>query len=219
MIPRVNSLLAENKKEEFVALIKKTVDVLFSFSFPIIVVTTIFSPDIVNLLAGKGFEGAFLPTRIIMPLILVIGYEQILVLQILMPMKKDSLIIRNSAIGAIMGVTLNLILVPKYGAVGSSIVWVSCECIILFLSQTAVCRYAKIPIPFRRLLVFIMIYMPAFAVCALFDNFIQQNRLLCLSIACVFVFVYTVFCQLFVLKNPMCFEIIDKMKHHLKREG
>ena len=49
-----------------------------------------------------------------MPLILIIGYEQIIVIQILMPLKRDKAIFINSIIGASVGILLNILLVAFF---------------------------------------------------------------------------------------------------------
>ena len=89
MIPRMSSLVAENKMEEFKKLSQKSSNILFGFSIPLIIYASVYAPYIINLIAGMGYEGAILPMRIILPLVLVIGYEQILICHILMPLKKD----------------------------------------------------------------------------------------------------------------------------------
>ena len=60
---------------------------------------------------GNGFEGAYLPFRIIAPLVFIIGYEQILVLQILIPRNYDRIVLRNSVIGASLAVLANFLIV------------------------------------------------------------------------------------------------------------
>jgi O-antigen/teichoic acid export membrane protein len=96
MLPRMSALYAEGNIKEFKKLISKSTQLLFSFAIPAVIYTVIFAPEIVYLISGAGYEGAYLPARIIMPLILIIGYEQVLVIQILMPTKQDKAILTNS---------------------------------------------------------------------------------------------------------------------------
>ena len=77
MFPRVNSLLAEGKHEEYRQKLQLAVDSLLTFAMPIVITSVIFGPNILHFLVGDGFEGSYLPFRIMMPLILVIGYSQI----------------------------------------------------------------------------------------------------------------------------------------------
>ena len=65
-----------------------------------------------------------------MPLMLIVGLEQILIVQILMPSRSDKQVFVNSIIGATCSILLNVLLVSKLESVGSSIVW--------FVSELAV---------------------------------------------------------------------------------
>jgi len=95
MLPRMSSLLSEGKVDEFKALLIKSVNILFSFSVPVVIFTVFFAPNIIELIAGHGYEGSVLPMRIMMPLMIIIGYEQILIYQTLLPLKKDKAIFRS----------------------------------------------------------------------------------------------------------------------------
>ena len=131
MMPRLSSLLAENRHGEFRRLLKKSFMMLAAAFIPMSVFIEIFAPQIIGIIAGAGYEGAILPLRIIAPLLLIIGAEQIIIIQGLMPLKKDKAVLINSIAGAVVGIALNLILVPHHGAVGSSISWFAAECTVL----------------------------------------------------------------------------------------
>lgn len=131
MMPRMASILSEKKYSEYERLIKKSVLILFVFSIPCIIFIEVFAPLIIKIIAGSGYEGAILPLRIISPLVLIIGFEQILITQSLMPMGKDRAVLINSIIGAIVGITANLIFVPYLASTGSAIVWLLSEIAVM----------------------------------------------------------------------------------------
>ena len=116
--------------------------------------------DIVMVISGPEFTGAVLPMIIISPLVLIVGYEQILVLQTLLPLGKDTVMLRNSIIGAVIGVALNVLLVPSLASIGSALVWIAVECVILVLSQIAVTKEISLRFPLDRLLVNLLVYLP-----------------------------------------------------------
>lgn len=133
MMPRMSGLVVRMEFDKFNALIKKSFDLLLSFVLPVIIVSTILAPQLIFILAGAGYEGAITPMQIVMPLLLVVGVAQIIAIQVLMPLKHDSQILRASIIGAIIGILGNLIFVSKYGSIGTA-------CVLLF-SETAVTVY------------------------------------------------------------------------------
>lgn len=121
-IPRMSSLIEKDKKEDIQRLIYKSFDALYVFAVPLVVFTMVYAPQIIRIIAGPGYETAITPMRIVMPLILIIGIEQILVLQILMPFKADKAILINSVVGALAGICGNIIMVPFLKSEGSAVV-------------------------------------------------------------------------------------------------
>lgn len=209
MLPRMSVLIAENKLAEFKKLLEKSVNLLFGFSIPVITFTIIFAHSIILLLSGKGYEGAILPMQIVMPLIIIIGYEQILIIQILMPLKKDKAILINSIIGAIVGIVFNILLVSQYKSIGSACVWLVSELSVLIMSQYFVNRYLNIKFPVLLLLKN-LIYNAPLAV-LLYVIFINYNSFVVLILAALFMIIYSSVLQYTILKNEIFVDIADKM--------
>lgn len=131
MMPRLSALLGEGNYLEFKRLLKKSFYLLIIVFVPVAILIGISAPLIIRIIAGPEFSGAVLPLRIISPLIVIIGIEQIIIIQGLMPLKQDKAILINSIAGAVTGITLNILLVSQLGAVGSSIAWFASECAVL----------------------------------------------------------------------------------------
>lgn len=131
LMPRMASILAQKRYDEYERLIKKSVLILFVFATPCVIVIEFLAPFIIKIIAGQGYEGAILLLRIIAPLVLIIGIEQILITQSLMPMGKDNAVLINSIWGASVGLLANIILVPNLESVGSAIVWVISEIVVM----------------------------------------------------------------------------------------
>jgi O-antigen/teichoic acid export membrane protein len=125
---------------------------LFIFSFPIICFMEIFAPDIIRLFAGTGFEGAILPMRIIMPQLIIIGAEKIIVLQLLIPLRKDKTIVMAGLIGVINWFLFTALLVPTYHNIGTSIVWVIAELTVLLIANRETRRSLNIQFPLKMFL-------------------------------------------------------------------
>lgn len=139
MLPRMSSLISSDKIEEFRDKISKSIRFLLSFCPPVLCYVIINARYVVSIIAGNGYEGAILPMQIVMALLFIVGFNQIFIVQILMPMNKENIIVRNTLIASIVGILLNLIVVPKLFSVGSAIVLVSAELIQYVLGWYA-CR-------------------------------------------------------------------------------
>lgn len=212
MLPRISALLSEGKEEEFKSLIHKSIGVLFSIAIPIVIIACTFSPEIIEIISGKGFEGAIPATRIVMPLILIIGYEQIIVIQILMPLKRDKAIFINSIIGASVGILLNILLVAFLKSTGSAIVWLISEISVLISAQYFVQKNTEIKFPFKELSKNLLSYIPAMAICILIYLNVEGNAFLRLGISSAFIGIYFFIVQRFYLRNEIILPLIYKLK-------
>lgn len=212
MLPRMSSLLSENRVDEFKILIKKAYDILFTFSVPLIIFTIIYAPTIIRIVSGVGYEGAIIPMRLMMPLVLVIGYEQILVIQTLMPLKKDNAILKNSIAGATIGLLLNIILIPRFASIGAAIVWLSSEIVVLFCAQYFVTKYVKIRFPWKKMLLCFLSNVPL--ILCLYILYIQlENLFISFFVGVIFVCVYFLANNLLFIKNDQVYYLLNSIFH------
>lgn len=212
MLPRMSSLLSEGKIKEFKQLTTNSFEIIANFSIPLIIFVAVFAPQIIQLIAGNGYQGAILPTRIIIPLTLIIGLEQILVIQIMMPLKLDKVIMRNSIIGALMGVSLNFLIVPQMAAVGSALVWICCELVILILSQICVYKNINTKIPIRSTLKIIIVFSPLLCM-LLITTYCIQSWILLITAGVIITTLYVICVQFSLLKHSFC---TQKLRHYLE---
>lgn len=208
MMPRMSSLLAEGKVEEFKNKLNTSNDLLMAFTLPLVILGFIYAPEIIRIISGKGYEGAIIPMRIIMPLIFIIGYEQILVIQTLMPLKKDKAIFINSIIGATVGIILNVLLVPNYKSVGSSVVWLCSELSVFGSAQYFVIKYTKISFPIKRFVYFLSLsVLPALLCIGI--RYISDNIWIRLSVL-VAVTIYYFYTYVYIAKISLVRNILSK---------
>ena len=200
MLPRMSSLLAEGKVEEFKSLLVKAYNILFTFSIPLIIFTVIYAPAIIYIISGPGYEGAIMPMRIMMPLMLIIGYEQIIVVQTLMPLKKDKAILHNSIAGALTGLALNILLVSALKSVGASLVWFCSEVVVLCCAQYYVSKYIQMSFPWKTLFHEMAINFPLILMLVL-AYLLVNNTWLSMSISAIVSIAYFVIYNLYISHN------------------
>ena len=210
MLPRMSLLVESGKMDKFKSLLYKSVDVLFCISVPLVIFTVVMARPIVYLISGKEYEGAVFLLQIVAPLILIIGYEQILVMQALMPLKEDKVILKNSFMGALLGISLNVLLVPRWQGVGSSVCWLLSETLILVLSQKFMLKEFKVYFPLRRFLGvlkgYILLVPFLYMVYCFWENEVWWQ----VFVGGVVMGVYVIFVQLFFLKNSVVLAFISK---------
>ena len=130
MLPRMSSLLANGEKDRFQELVNRSFSVMATCCIPLILCSMILAPQIIYILSGPGYEGAILPMRIIMPAAFAVGMAQVLAIQVLMPMKKDKVLLVASIIGAVVSLLINLLVIPSLASAGSAIVLVCSEAVV-----------------------------------------------------------------------------------------
>lgn len=211
MMPRMSSLIAEGNFDSFKRLTNKSVDALLTFVMPIIVLVMSFTPQIISIISGPGYEAAITPMRIIVPLLLIIGYEQIIIVQILTPLKQDKAILINSALGGLVGITMNLLLVSDLHSIGSAIVWVLAEITVLCSGQYFVTKFIGAKFPFTKIGIQIIIALPIIGIC-FFIASLQIHYILMLIIGIIITAIYYNYINTYVIKNEITIFLTTKLK-------
>jgi len=157
LVPKVAQLVADGDHTELKRIADTTFSLITICSIPVIVYCVTFAPEIIRLLAGPGFEGAYTPFRIIIFLVLIIGLEQIIIQQFLMASADTRNIAIVSTVGAIVGISLNFILTPGYASIGSAISWGCSELAVLITGSILLYRKMKIGVSPRELSVSILL--------------------------------------------------------------
>lgn len=174
MLPRMSALLAEGEKERFQQLIDKSFSAVCTFSVPIILCSIVLAPDIIYILSGPGYEGAILPMRIIMPAMLFVGIAQILAVQILMPMKKDKILLYASVLGAVIALMLNIIAVTHWHSVGSAIVLICSEMVVTVSYMFYSYRHHIVHFPLDEFVKSFLCSLPIMLVCIICSLWISN---------------------------------------------
>ena len=134
LIPRMSVLIREGNYREISHLFELAFKLLFFISLPIIWYVEFLAPDIIMIFAGSGFEQAAIPMRIVIFQVLIIGSEQIYIMQLLIPLNKDKKVAVAGLCGVITWAILSTILVPLLHGIGTSIVWVATESVVLLIA-------------------------------------------------------------------------------------
>ena len=152
LIPRMSVLIKEGNTQEIHRLYQKAFQMLFFFAIPIIIYIEIFAPNILYIFAGNGFEKAAWPMRIVIMQTLIIGAEQILILQLLIPLRQDKAIVRSGICGVLTWLILSSILVPAWQSIGTAFAWGASEIVVLSCAMLRVRQVLKYHFPWMQLM-------------------------------------------------------------------
>lgn len=121
LLPRVTAYLEKKENEKFRNLSIKAIRFVLFVSIPMLVYFIMFSRPAVLLLSGSEYERSILPMQLMMPTLIFIGLTNIMGIQILVPMGKESKVLASVILGAVIDLGLNIILIPRYSAAGAAI--------------------------------------------------------------------------------------------------
>ena len=212
MMPRMSALLSENKKDEFDKKIIISLDIVFLIALPLVIFSIILAPQIISVLSGNGYEGAITPMRIVMLMIPITGLAQIWVMQILIPLKKDKVILYSSLFGAIIGVSANLLIVPSYGAIGSAIVILLSEIACNSVTLYYILKHNFLSFPISKLTINLCYSIPYILICSITSTMINDTFTVILvsSITCL---LYFIFNSCILLKNKVVIDLLNNITH------
>lgn len=120
-MPKMSELTANSDKQSFNGLVEKSYKALFSYSVPMSIISVLLAPLFVIIIAGHGYEPSITAMRIIMPILIIAGINQINGMLILMPLKKDEVLLVTASMAALVGVVSNILFDKPLGANGAAI--------------------------------------------------------------------------------------------------
>lgn len=134
LLPRITVYLEKNETEKFKTLSKKAIRFVLFVAMPLLIFFIVFAKQGVLLLSGDEYVNAILPMQIMLPTLLFIGLTNIMGIQILVPMGKESKVLASTIVGAVIDLALNIVLIPRYSVVGAAIGTVIAE-LVVFIYQ------------------------------------------------------------------------------------
>ena len=217
MLPRMSAVLTEGRMDEFRTYVGKAFNILFLVGIPAVFLMQTEALDIVHVISGAGYEGAIRPIRIVAPMVLVAGMDQILIMQILMPMKSDRRIFINSSIGAAVGILLNLLLTGWMGASGSAIVWLCAELAVCIAACLAVFGKDGIVFPGKKVLQMFLFYFPLLPILAMTSSLDIEKSYFRLALSASIAACYFIVVSCFVFKDPVVLETVRQLAARFKK--
>lgn len=199
-------------KENILGALKFVFLVGFPMMFGLMATAHNFSPWFF----GPGYDDVPIIIMIFSPLIMAIGLNNVFGIQYLIPAGKDNIYTFSVLFGAIINLTLNLIMIPFYGALGAAIASVIAEITILLFQMIylrKVFDYKKLVVQFIKYLIIASIM---FVSVYLLDYFYFESSILN-SLILVIVGAFIYFILLLIIRDKITINFIRKIKTKIKK--
>lgn len=130
-VPRISAFLSNNDFDNINVLINKAFSIVAFMAFPTTVGLFCISPIFVPLFFGDEFLGSIIPLMILSTLIVIIGFNNLIGVQILIGTGHDKQYLYSVLVGAISNFLINCAFIPLWGAIGASVASVIAETLVL----------------------------------------------------------------------------------------
>ncbi len=139
LLPRASYYVEQKLMKEFYSVARKAIHFVFLISFPMAVYFMIFAKEGIFFLSGDAYGGSIIPMQIIMPTLVLIGFTNIMGIQMLVPLGGEKVVLYSEIVGAVVDLVLNAILIPKMASAGAAIGTLVAE-VAVFLVQYVALR-------------------------------------------------------------------------------
>lgn len=205
-IPRFCYFHNNGHKNEFGILLNKVINLMVIVCVPSLIGLAVLSEEIIRLLFGEAYLEAVLSLRLL-SLAIVFAIPVLLLSNcVLIPMKKEKVVLRVTMIGAIVNVTLNLILIPFFAQNATAFTTLVSEFIVLlfYIKETKMEWYGRIDVKSLIQTVLAGIFMGALV--GLIK--IKIDNLIVITFLKVIIGVVTYFGMLLIMRNTIIWEYL-----------
>lgn len=217
MIPRNSSSLAKGKHEEFFNNINNALSFVCFIGFPLMFGLAAISFNFCPWFFGPGYEKVPYLIIIFCPLVIFIGFSNVLGLQYLIPLKKDKKYTIAICTGALLNVIINIFLIPKYKSYGAAFATIFAEliitCIMFYFARKDINIKKLFCSCCKYLLSGIVMFICIFLVTLYLSSSII-NTIVIILLGC---FIYLILLLLF--RDKYIFGFINKVKNINKSKG
>lgn len=217
LLPRLSSYAQRGDMGSFKALSQKSTCILLLLAIPMMAGLFILAEPSVLLLSGQDYLPAVPVMQVIIPIIVIITLGSLAGGQILPALGKEKISLYSYIAGALVNLTLSIIFIPKFGALGAAIGSVCAELMVTSIQLIYVRKYVvskEICITFiESIFASLIMMMSIYVLLQKIENVIVQIGI---SVA-VGVVVYSIL--LFCFRNKVFMEYLNKgIKRILKRD-
>lgn len=209
-LPRLSSYLANNKIDSYNKLLSNLFNSLIVFSIPISLGLFLLSRDIIIVFSGIEYVGANFSLKILGTALVFSTVGSFLATSVLLPLKKERVILVSSIISACINIFLNFFFIPIFKQDGAALTTLVSEIVMVILMSISVGRQIQINNVKKNLLGTIIGCSVIFITYIVIGEFIDNTLLK--VIAVTFAGGVNYFISLLIMKNEIAYEILNTLK-------
>lgn len=140
LLPRASYYVEKGQMGKFYATFRKASRFVMLLAGPLTIYFMVEARDTIGFLAGREFLEAAPAMVIIMPTLLLIGFSQLIGMQLFIPLGREKDTVSSTFAGAVTDLVLNGLLIPGWGAAGAAMGTLMAEGVVLLVQLILLCK-------------------------------------------------------------------------------
>lgn len=201
MLPRISNLVAKGKKEEINIYINKTMEFVMFLAIPIAFGILAIGRNFAPVFLGENFVMTGYIMQYLSITIIFISWANVIRTQYLIPNERDKSYIVSVFLGAVVNLLINIILIPKYQAIGAAIGTCFAEMTVMMYQTYVVRKELEIRRYLRYLISFLVKGLVMFITVKALEIWIKDIYLLLIMQISIGIIVYTLLNCKYIMAN------------------
>lgn len=217
MLPRISNLRSVGNDKQVLHYISKSMKYIMFVSIALAFGVASVGRTFSIIYFGNEFEACSILLKTIAPAIIFYAWSNIIRNQFLLPNDMDSVFVVATIIASIVNLTINGMLIPKYGALGAVLGTVSAQFAELFYQTLKVRYYLPIKKYFVELIPFIIIGFVMYTCCHNIEASLGITPMTLLAQICVGAIIYMLlgFLYLYISKDELVKGLLRRMNNKM----
>lgn len=152
MLPRMSNILA-NSNADYRGVIAGSMNLALMLACSMAFGLVVIADDVCPVLFGSGFENCAIVVRMLAITVICSAWSNVIRTQYLIPLSCDSVYVGSTLGAAVVNLCLNVILIPRMGAVGACVGTIAAEVFVAVYQTVAVWRELDMAEYLKRLVV------------------------------------------------------------------
>ena len=218
MIPKCSKLIANNKEERCKQYISYTMQFLFFIILLMGSVCIGLSKHLVLIVFGNEFSRSIILSQLLAVTLIFMTWSDVIRSLWVIPRKKDKIFLVTIGTGAIVNIICNIVLIPKYEAVGSCIATIAAELsvpIVQFIFFRKELNYKKL---INQQVIFVVTTVITVVFLGIIQNYFAigiVNLIILLTIGSIF-YIFTCILLHFIFRRKELIFYLKTAKEYIK---
>lgn len=218
LMPRISNLAHRGEDKAATKLMSQSVEFLNVVSYPLIIFSFFFAPQIIHFLCGSNFDRSILILRYLLPSVLINATSNMMAYQILAPYGKEKNITISIFSGVIVDFVLNAILIHFFDGIGAAIATCVSELCVAVLDAYFCRSHLKDLLAVIKARYIPLSIITSILICLLVGLISVDGDLINLLVrGIIFVLIY--FATMLVIKEPLATDFCRSITRKIFRKG